>query len=426
MHHLTEAMFYMFLVFGMINTVHLGLYVVGANFYDIWQYRRQSRNARAKKLKWPPITVLVPAYNEELAIERCLDSVRATKYPKLEVIVHDDQSTDRTAAIVRAYEKKYPAFKLRLVSRRKRAGKAGGLNYCLHKYTKTELVMTLDADCILQPDAIRRAVRYFDNPKVVGVAANVRLISERSVLGILQQFEHLIGYRSKKFYSVTNCEIIIGGVASTYRREALERAGYYKTDTQTEDIGLSMRIAALGNKANRLVYASDVVAMTEVVHSYRALLKQRYRWKMGCLQNLFMYTWLTLVVGSRYSLSLTMYRLPMAFLSEIMLLLQPLVLGYVIWLSLHYHTAGLFLGAYLTITVYVLFTIWPDEHTSRAKKLRSSFYAPLLYFAFYIMESVQVIAILRCLLNPKTVARKGKKQQAAWTPPARRGQTANV
>ena len=163
--------------------------------------------------------------------------------------------------------------------------------------------------------------------------------------------------------------------------------------------------------------------MTEGVHSYKALLKQRYRWKMGCLQNLFMYTRYTLAVSSRHSLSLTMYRLPMAFLSEIMLLLQPFILGYVAWLSFYYHAPGLFFGAYLTITLYILLTIWPDEHTPAAKKIANSLYAPFLYFAFYIMDAVQVIAILRCLFNVKTVARRDKSgSQAAWTPPARTGQ----
>lgn len=425
MHYLGEILFYMFIIFGLINTLHLGFYVVGANIYDIRQLWRQ-RQRLGKVATLPAITVLIPAYNEELTIERCLDSIRETHYPELEVIVHNDQSSDSTAKLVRAYRKRYPDFKLRLVDRHRRSGKSGGLNYCLQRYVKSDLVMTLDADCVIKPDAIERAVSYFEDPKVVGVAANVRLMNERSVLGILQQFEHLIGYRSKKFYTLTNCEIIVGGVASTYRRETLAEAGNYNNDTQTEDIGLSMAIAALGNKSRRLIYASDVVAMTEGAHSYKALLKQRYRWKMGCLQNLLMYTKLTLIVSRRHSLSLTMYRLPMAFLSEVMLLLQPLILGYVIWLSVHYHATGLFLGAYLTITIYVLLTIWPDEHSSWAKKFSSSLYAPFMYFIFYIMETIQVVSIGRCLLNPKTVARKAETQQASWTPPARSGQEAGL
>jgi cellulose synthase/poly-beta-1,6-N-acetylglucosamine synthase-like glycosyltransferase len=281
--------------------------------------------------------------------------------------------------------------------------------------------MTLDADCILRPDAIKNAVQYFDDPKIVGVASNVRLADNHSTLGVLQQFEHLIGYRSKKFYTITNCEFIVGGVASTYRREVIEQVGFYGTDTQTEDIGLSMKVVALGNRDNRIVYASDVVAMAEGAHSFKALLKQRYRWKMGSLQNLLIHVRLLFNPRKKYSPSLTFYRLPMAFFSEFMLLMQPVVIGYIIYLSIVYHTIGLFLGAYLTITLYVLLTIWPDEHSTLKRKLAKSLYAPFLYFAFYIMDTVQVIAIIRCLFNPKMIARQTAEQQAAWTPPSREG-----
>jgi poly-beta-1,6-N-acetyl-D-glucosamine synthase len=424
MHIVGDALFYMFVSFGMITTVHLGLYIGGANLYDIWQYRRQSKTGRRHR-KLPGVSVVIPAYNEQITIERCLDSVRLTRYPHLKVMVHNDLSTDNTAKIIRAYQKKYPNFNLRLVNRRHRAGKAGGVNYLIEKYADTDLVMTLDADCILRPDAIRKAVQYFTDPKIVGVAANVRILDKHTVLGILQQFEHLIGYRSKKFYTVANCEFIVGGVASTYRRSVLKEVGYYGTDTQTEDIGLSMKIVALGNRERRIVYASDVVAMAEGAHSFKMLLKQRYRWKMGSLQNLLMHYRLMFNPSRKYSPTLTFYRLPMAFFSEFMLLMQPFVLGYIFYLSIEYHTFGLFLGAYLTITLYVLLTLWPDEHSTLGRKLQKSLYAPFLYFTFYIMDTVQVVAIVRCLLNPKMIARKTAEQQAAWTPPPRTGQEAS-
>jgi poly-beta-1,6-N-acetyl-D-glucosamine synthase len=422
---LGDVLFYMFVSFGLVTTVHLGLYIAGANVYDIWQYRRLAVASKTKRrTRLPTVTIVVPAYNEELVIERCLESIRRTRYRKLQILIHNDVSTDNTAKIIRAYRKRYPKLDLRLVNRRHRVGKGGGVNYCLQKYATGELVMTLDADCVLQPDAIKKAVSYFSDPKVVGVAANVRLLDKRSVLGVLQQFEHLIGYRSKKFYTVANCEFIVGGVASTYRREVMKEVGYYGTDTMTEDIGLSMKIVAQGNRRYRIVYAADVVAMTEGVHSFRGLLKQRYRWKMGCLQNLLMHAHLIGKVNRWYSPMLTLYRLPMAFFSEFMLLMQPLVLGYVVYLSIAYDTPALFLGAYLTITLYVLLTLWPDEHTTVRRKLAKSLYAPFLYFAFYIMDTVQVVAIIRCLVNPKQIARKSGTQHIAWTPPARVGQQA--
>ena len=427
MNAVTDFLLYIFVIFGLIYTAHIGLYVAGANIYDIWQYRRRTKLAATKRRKaLPKVTVIVPAHNEEAVIERCLESIRATGYKKLQVIVHNDKSTDNTAKIIRAYKKRYPKFDLRLVDRRIRVGKSGGVTFCAKTYAKGELIMTLDGDCILHKDAIKNTVAYFEDPNVAGVAANVRLLDNPTVLGVLQQFEHLIGYRSKKFFTVANCEIIVGGVASTYRADILKKVGYYDNDTTTEDIGLSMKVVALGNRAHRIVYASDVVASTESAHTLKALLKQRYRWKMGSLQNLLIHTRLVGRMNKRYTPTLTLYRMPMAFLGELMLLLQPIVLGYIIFLSFRYHTAGLFLGAYLTITLYVLATIWPDEHSTMRRKVAQSLYAPILYFAFFIMDFVQVTAIIRCLMHPRTVARRTQEQQAAWTSPSRAGQQAQI
>lgn len=420
MNELFYLLYMLLLTVSMINTVHLGLYIAGANLYDISQLRRPRLPKRGRRAL---VSVVVPAHNEELVIERCLDSIRRSNYKKVEVFVHNDLSTDRTRQVVRAYQSKYPKFSLRLVNRRHQAGKAGGVNYCIKRYAKGEFVMTLDADCVLRKDAIRNAVSYFINPKVMGVAANVRLIDKPTVLGILQKFEHMIGYRAKKFYSLSNCEFIVGGVASTYRRDILKKVRYYDIDTVTEDIGLSLKVVALGNRDHRIVYGADVVAMTEGVHNINALLRQRYRWKMGGLQNLFKYTSLVGSTDPAYTKSLTWYRLPMAFFGEVLLLTQPLFLPYLVFVMVYYRTALPILGAYIVMTFYALVTIWFDEHSSARYKTAMSLYAPLLYFVFYIMDAVQIISIMRCLKHPDQIKRLGK-HQTTWISPERAGQKA--
>jgi len=390
--------------------------------YDLRKLRGSELSRKRRRGRRPLLTIVVPAHNEELVIERSLDSIRTNSYRKVEVIVHNDRSTDATAHIVRQYIQRHPSFNLRLVNRRHQVGKAGGMNYCIKEHAHGELIMSLDADCVLRRDALKRAVDYFGDAEVVGVAANVRLIEKRTVLGITQRFEHLIGYRSKKFYTLANCEFIVGGVASTYRREILREVGYYDTDTTTEDIGLSMKITALGNRQHRLVYASDVVAMTEGAHNFKALMKQRYRWKMGSMQNLLRHVGLIgRLDGGLYSRSLTWYRLPMALLSELILLIQPVLLTYIILLSLRAHTFALFMGAYVTITLYTLWTIMPDEHSSRRHKLHMVLYAPMLYFFFYIMDFIQIVAIVRCLLHPRTLLHP-EKRDTTWVSPERAGQ----
>lgn len=445
---LLSILFYIFIIVGMIHMIHFALYLIGANLYDVRAFNQNlKRKQRPDKNYKPLVSVLVPAYNEETVIERSLRSIWNNTYSNIEIIVINDGSTDSTVKSIRkfiesrakVYRQTQPKIvrtkdglkrvwrrggatmqrRIKLVEQRN-GGKASALNRALRYHTKGELVMTLDADSLLHKKAIANVTKYFEDSTVVGVAANVRIIEKTTVLGLLQRFEHMVGYRSKKFFTVINSELIVGGVASTYRRKVLERVKFYDTDTVTEDIGLSMKIAALGNKRNRLVYAYDVAAMTEGVSDFPALLKQRYRWKLGNLQNLFKYRRILFSKNAKYSKGLSWYRMPMAFLGELLLLLEPLSLGYVLYLSIHFFSLALILAAYMSITVYLLLVIWPDEHMTIGGKLKASLYVPLLYFIFYIMNAVQLISIVRVIKNHKTVTGLSTGR-ISWVSPKRAG-----
>lgn len=447
-------MLYILACANLIFMLHLGLYVVGANTYDVLHLR--TARAKAKKpvrrnQKNALVTVVIPAHNEALCIRRTLDSVLCSSYHEIEIIVVDDGSTDKTVNIVRKYIANLPQVgttsyiarrgrKAAINRRFKRTpithapvvlvtqsnqGKGSAMNNAIANHAHGKFVMCLDGDSVLHPSAIEHAVAYFKDRRVMGVAANVRVMEAKTWLGVLQRFEHMIGYRSKKFYSLTNSEFIIGGVASTYRTSALKRVKLYDTDTLTEDIGLSMKLVAhYGNRKHRIIYAADVVAMTEGVQTFRALMRQRYRWKMGNLQNLFKYRAL---IGnqdhSKYSHALTTYRLPMAILSEIMLMIEPLLLSYIIYLSIHYHTFGILLGAYLTMTCYVFWNLWPDEHLKLEEKLRMSLLACGMYILFYAMDIVQLAAIFRCIFAYRKII--DRSTLTTWASPTRSGQTAS-
>ena len=93
----------------------------------------------------------------------------------------------------------------------------------------------------------------------------------------------------------------------------------------------------------------------------------------------------------------------MAFLSEMILMIQPFLIAYLLDSTIHNHTLAIWISGYLTITLYVLWTIWPDEHHSPWEKLVLSIYAPVMYFSFFIMDAIQTIAIFKCLFNVKKV-----------------------
>ncbi|HSW81245.1 MAG TPA: glycosyltransferase [Candidatus Saccharimonas sp.] len=419
MNNFLFTMFWLSTAIGVLNTLHIGFYLVSANVYDIKQMKHRAERKRSNR-KLPLVTIAISAHNEEKVIIRTLESLIKVDYPRLQIIVMDDASRDSTSKLINNFIANHPKFDITIRYKTKNVGKGRALNAAIQRYAKGEFVMTLDADCILHPQAIRNAVRYFDDPSVAGVAANVRIIREPGIISLLQMLEHMIGYRSKKAYSLTNSECIIGGVGSTYRRSVMKHVNFYDTDTLTEDIGLSMKVAAQGNKHYRLVYGADVVAMTEGVATFKALLKQRYRWKYGMLQNLIKYSYLIGKTGGNYSRMLTWYRLPMAFLSELLLLIEPLILGYIVYLAYLIHNPGAIFGSYALITIYLLLNLLPDEHSTRRDRWRLAFYAPVAYFIFYIMNIVQLVAIVRCLLNVRKLVGR-HKVDGTWHSPERRG-----
>ena len=461
---LLHFLFYLLLAANLINLIHLGFYINGSNIYDIKKFLKENKNIKKSEDKTfsPLVSVVIPAHNEAQVIQRTLDSVWASSYSNIEVIVIDDGSTDNTVKIVRDHISKLPSTTtktyfgrtsshffirrdqyeskqsivrrfLRVPNKKIRTfsviqsngGKASAMNNAIANHVSGEFVMCLDADSILDRYAIERAMVYFQDKKIIGVAANVRVMESKKLIIIAQRFEHMIGYRSKKFYSITNSEFIIGGVASTYRVNALKGVNLYDTDTLTEDIGLSLKlISKVGNKNKRIIYADDVVAYTEGVQTFKALLTQRYRWKMGSLQNIYKYKHL---IGrgqnKKHSHMLTKYRLPMAIISEIMLIFEPLLLFYIIYISISHKTLAVVLGAYLTITLYVLWNIWPDEHLNIRQKIKMSLLGLFIYGLFFIIDVVQIAAIFKCLWNFNRVTKRTSGE--TWISPARLGQSSS-
>jgi biofilm PGA synthesis N-glycosyltransferase PgaC len=114
----------------------------------------------------------------------------------------------------------------------------------------------------------------------------------------------------------------------------------------------------------------------------------------------------------------------MAFLGEIMLLLEPVALGYVVYVSVRFATGALLLSAYMAISLYLLMTIWPDEHMKFKEKIMASLYVPFLYFIFYVMNVVQVTSALRCIVDKKKITHLSKKD-STWESPKRVGRAAS-
>ena len=235
---------------------------------------RRVRRSRPRPLD-EPVTVLVPAYNEEKGIEATLRSVLRSRHP-IEVIVIDDGSTDDTPYIVE--ELRLP--RVRLI-RQANAGKAAALNTGLAA-ARTELVVMVDGDTVLEPDAVPTLAAQFRDPTVGAVSGNAKVGNRDGLLGKWQHIEYVIGFNlDRRMYDVLQCMPTVPGAVGAFRRSAVLDVGGVGEDTLAEDTDLTM---ALERDGWRVVYSERSVAWTEAPHTLGQLWKQRYRWCYGTLQ----------------------------------------------------------------------------------------------------------------------------------------------
>jgi cellulose synthase/poly-beta-1,6-N-acetylglucosamine synthase-like glycosyltransferase/peptidoglycan/xylan/chitin deacetylase (PgdA/CDA1 family) len=224
-----------------------------------------------------PVTIVVPAFNERETIEPAVRSMTRSTHPGVSVLVIDDESTDDTSDVIPQ------SGNVRIV-RVPSGGKARALNTGIALATDDLLVM-VDADTVLAPDAVHQLVQPFADPGVGAVAGNVKVGNRRSLLGKWQHIEYVIGFNlDRRLYDTFGCIPTIPGALGAFRRKALEDAGGLSTGTLAEDTDLTLAIQQAGW---RVVYQESAVAYTEAPATARQLWRQRYRWSYGTMQALW-------------------------------------------------------------------------------------------------------------------------------------------
>lgn len=222
------------------------------------------------------VSVVVPAYNEEVGIEAAVRSILATEHRHIEVVVVDDGSTDRTAEIVEAIDD----GRLKLV-RKQNGGKAAALNVGIAN-SSGEVVVMVDGDTMFEPGTITFLVRRMADRSVGAVSGNTKVGNREGLLGLWQHIEYVIGFNlDRRMYEVLRCMPTVPGAIGAFRREALMEVGLVSTDTLAEDTDLTMAILRAGWK---VLYEQDAIAWTEAPGSLRGLWRQRYRWSYGTMQ----------------------------------------------------------------------------------------------------------------------------------------------
>ena len=229
---------------------------------------------------YPFVAIVVPAYNEAEVIQASLASLLELRYPYYEIIAVDDGSTDGTFEKMREFEGNHYGVRVQAF-RKENSGKADTLNYGIRR-SKAPIVVCMDSDSRLTPDALRYAVTHFRDPHVGAVAGNVKVINRHNIWTKLQALEYIEGLnivrKAQAFFRSVN---VIPGPMGIFRRTAIEATGGYDSDTYAEDFDMTVKILADGWKIH---YEPKAIAFTESPEELLDIIKQRYRWSRGILQ----------------------------------------------------------------------------------------------------------------------------------------------
>lgn len=267
------------------------LFIFGSHgfimIYYYLKFRRTHQPGPARMEEYPVVTVQLPVFNELYVVDRLIDATCRMVYPKdrVEIQVLDD-STDQTVEVVRAAVEKYRSlgFDIRHIRRTTRAGyKAGALREGLAQ-ARGEFIAIFDADFIPREDFLLKTVPYFLSDSRLGMVQTrwEHLNSDYSLLTRTQAMAldgHFVIEQSVR--NRVGFFINFNGTAGVWRKQCIEDAGNWQSDTLTEDLDLSYRAQLRGW---RFKYLNDVTSPAELPSEINALKSQQFRWTKGAIE----------------------------------------------------------------------------------------------------------------------------------------------
>ena len=230
------------------------------------------------KSEWPLVSIIVPAYNEEVNAIRTVNSLLAQDYPQLEIIFVDDGSKDNTYKNVDDYFK--TNFKVNVFTK-SNGGKASALNFGIQK-SRADFVVCIDADTQLKTDAVTELMKKFETDNIAAVAGNVKVGNQVNMITRWQSIEYVTSQNfDRRAFDLLNCITVVPGAIGAFRKDAILIAGGFTTDTLAEDCDLTMRLHKQGYIIRN---CTSAISYTEAPETFRQFLKQRFRWSFGVMQ----------------------------------------------------------------------------------------------------------------------------------------------
>lgn len=335
------------------------------------------------------LTAIVPAYNEAESVGETVRSLFEQTLCPDRVIVINDCSTDATAAVARAAG----ATVIRPPSNS--GSKAGAQTFALAQ-VETELVMAVDADTTLAPDAVEKLLGALDDGEVVAACGFVLPRHVGSVWERARYVEYMLAFGFfKRIQDSFGKPLISSGCFSVYRTEALRAAGGWSTRTMAEDMDLTWTLYRAGH---RIRFVPEAVSYPIEPHDLDFMSKQLRRWSHGFIQNVRLHWRSLLELG--YLRSTVAIGIWDAMLASLAYLFVLPVLAIVLspWL----------LAAYLVDAPVILMPVlW--QAVSRGEVLRAlasfpSFFVLRIVNAFFMLSAVWRELVMR---RPLLVYEKG-------------------
>ena len=342
----------------------------------------------------PPVTVLIPAYNEEGVILKSIASVLASDYGDVRLIVIDDGSEDNTLGqVMKAYHD-HPRV---TVITEPNQGKWKALDTAYGEID-TPIVVTLDADTVMAPDAIGKLVRHFRDPEVGAVSGNVKVGNRVNILTRLQALEYItVQNIDRRAAELLNGMLVVPGAIGAWRAEAVRKAGLYSNETLTEDADLTVSVLRAGY---RVAFEERAYSIAETPMTVRAFMAQRLRWTFGMMQTGWKHR-----RAAREKRAVGLISIPDLFLFGVVLpLLAPFAdlvfLATLVDFGINYatgqqellsHGSSLILLGYLALPLMDLLTAFLGFRFERTERyrllwllpLQRLFYRPLLYISVF-------------------------------------------
>jgi cellulose synthase/poly-beta-1,6-N-acetylglucosamine synthase-like glycosyltransferase/spore germination protein YaaH/peptidoglycan/xylan/chitin deacetylase (PgdA/CDA1 family) len=297
----------------------------------------------------PLVSVIVPAYNEEVNAIRTVNSLLAQDYSQLEIIFVDDGSKDKTFLKVNDFFKNNSSVK---VYTKVNGGKASALNFGIQK-SNADYVVCIDADTQLKPDAVSFLMKKFDNENVGAVAGNVKVGNEINMITRWQSIEYITSQNfDRRAFDLLNCITVIPGAIGAFRKDAILIGGRFTTDTLAEDCDLTMRLLRSGYIVKNCI---EAISYTEAPETFRQFLKQRFRWSFGVMQCFWKHR--DTIFNSKYK-NFGMVAMPNILIYQILIpILAPLA-DIILLLSLLMASLGIVVASIPHIILYyIIFTL---------------------------------------------------------------------